>query len=557
MSWLVELAVRQPVAHALLVVAAVIALGLGTGALRVRGAALGPAGVLFAGLLIGQLGAVVDADVLSFTRELGLVLFVFAIGMQIGPGFFGSLRAHGLVLNALALAIVLLGVGVAVALGALFALDAASVAGLFAGATTNTPALAAAQEALRGAPGGTPARLAAPAVAYAAAYPLGVLGILGSMALLRAALRIRLADEAREFERAQAQVREPVGRVNLVVDNPNLEGVRVSQIPAVDELGVVITRQKTAGAAEVHAAKPGTVLHRGDTVLAVGHPSGLDQLRVIVGRVADEDLSRAQGAVRSERAVVTRTAVVGKTLAEVALRERFGVTVSRVHRSGVDLTAVAHVRLQFGDMLQLVGDDPAIAQARAAIGDSVRDMQHTNFLPIFVGIALGVALGAVSWPVPGIPSPIKLGLAGGPLVVAITLARIGRIGPLVWYVPASANAALRDLGIVLFLACVGLRAGPQFVQTVGTLQGLAFVAIGAAVTVVPLLVVATFARLRLRMNYLELLGLLAGAMTDPPALAFATATTGSDAPAVAYAAVYPLTMLLRIVSVQVMVVVLG
>jgi putative transport protein len=359
------------------------------------------------------------------------------------------------VLNALAVAIVGLGAAVALGLGRLFALDPASVVGIFAGATTNTPALAAAQEALRGLPG---VAVAAPAVAYAAAYPLGVVGIIGSMALLRAALGIALADETREFERREAQALEPVQRLNLVVDNPNLEGIRVSQIPAADELGVVITRQKAAGEPAAHVAKPGSVLRRGDTLLAVGKPSSLERLRMIVGKVSEEDLSSAQGLVRSERAVVTRTAVVGSTLAELALRERFGVTVSRVHRAGVDLSAVPHVRLQFGDVLQLVGDQPAIGQARSAIGDSVRDMQHTNFLPIFVGVALGVVLGSLALPLPWVPVPVKLGLAGGPLVVAIALSRLGKLGPLVWYVPTSANAALRDLGIVLFLACVGLKA---------------------------------------------------------------------------------------------------
>lgn len=553
MQWLSDLAGHEPVAHALLVIALVIALGLGAGAVRVRGLALGVAGVLFAGLLLGQLGAAVNLDVLSFTREFGLVLFVFAIGMQIGPGFIGSLREQGVVLNALALAIVGLGAAIALGLGKLFALDPASVVGIFAGATTNTPALAAAQEALRGVLGVTHPRVAAPAVAYAAAYPLGVVGIITSMALLRAALRIQLADETREFERAQARANEPVQRVNLVVENPNLEGVRISQIPAADELGVVITRQKAAGDAEVQAARPGSVVRQGDTLLAVGNASGLERLRLIVGRISDEDLASAQGPVRSERAVVTRAAVVGSSLAELGLRERFGVSVSRVHRTGVDLSALPHLRLHFGDMLQLVGDEGAIAQARAAIGDSVRDMQHTNFAPIFVGIALGVVLGSLAWPLPWVPVPVKLGLAGGPLVVAIALSRIGRLGPLVWYVPQSANAALRDLGIVLFLACVGLKAGPQFAKTLGTLQGLSFIAIGAAVTLVPLLVVGLYARIVLRMNYLKLLGVMAGSMTDPPALAFANAMSHSDAPAVTYAAVYPLTMLLRIVSAQLMV----
>jgi putative transport protein len=376
------------------------------------------------------------------------------------------------------------------------------------------------------------------------------------MVLLRAVLRIELADEAAEIERAQAPA-EPVQRLNLVVENPNLEGVRVSQIPAAEELGVVITRQKAQGGEEVHAATPGSIVRRGDTLLAVGTPTNLDRLRMIVGSVSDQDLSIARGPVRSERAVVTRAALVGKELADLGLRERFGVTVSRVHRSGVDLSAVPHIRLQLGDVLQLVGDADAIAQARTAIGDSVRDMQHTNFLPIFAGIAAGVFLGSLAFPMPWVPVPVKLGLAGGPLVMAIALSRIGRIGPLVWYVPANANTALRDLGIVLFLACVGLKAGPQFVETVSTREGVLLIAIGAAVTTVPLLLVGLFARLALRMNYLKLLGLLAGGMTDPPALAFANAMSRSDFPAVAYAAVYPLTMLLRIVTAQLIVLLLA
>jgi len=555
MHWLSTLAHAQPVAHALLVIAAVIALGLSVGALRVRGLALGAAGVLFAGLLVGQLGATISADVLAFARDFGLCLFVFAIGMQIGPGFFGSLREQGLALNALALGIVVLGAAIALGLGRAFALDAASVVGIFAGATTNTPALGAAQEALRGMLSAAHPRIATPAVAYAAAYPLGVVGIIASMALLRAVLHIRLADETRDFERAQGRSVEPIQRLNLRVDNPNLEGIRLAQIPAADELGVVITRQKAASGGEVRAAEPTSILHRGDTLLCVGTPSSLERLRLIVGRVSEHDLSSAPGPIRSERAVVTHTAVVGSTLADLGLHEHFGVTVSRVHRAGVDLSAGSHIRLQFGDVLQLVGAAEAIAQARIAIGDSVRDMQHTDFLPVFVGIALGVALGSLSWPLPWMPVPVKLGMAGGPLVMAITLSRIGKLGPLVWYIPPNANTALRDLGIVLFLACIGLKAGPQFVQTLSTLQGLLFVAIGAAVTIVPLLLAGLIARLWLRMNYLTLLGLLAGSMTDPPALAFANAMSQSEAPAVTYAAVYPFTMLLRIVVAQLMVVV--
>jgi len=295
------------------------------------------------------------------------------------------------------------------------------------------------------------------------------------------------------------------------------------------------------------------VLHRGDILLAVGSKRNLEKFRVIVGRASEENLFKAPGRVVTRRIVVTHKSVLGRTIDELQLDDRYGATVTRVTRAGLEMTAVPELALQFGDMLQVVGEEAALDKVSADLGNSVRSLNETNFIPIFVGIALGILCGSLPLHFPGMPVPVRLGIAGGPLILAIILSRIGRIGPLVWYMPANANLAFRELGIVLFLACVGLKAGEQFFATVLTQEGLRWLVAGVGITVLPLLVVGWLARAIFKLNYTAIGGLLAGSMTDPPALAFANAICRSDAPSLAYATVYPLTMLLRIVAVQVLV----
>lgn len=544
----------QPVAHAVLLLALIIVLGLALSAVRVRGVGLGIAGVLFAGILIGHLGYRMDPSILAFVREFGLILFVFTIGMQLGPGFTASLRREGLRLNVLATAVVLLGAAITAVAAFAFSIDSVAAVGLFAGATTNTPALGAAQETLRLLNATHTDMSALPALAYAVAYPIGILGSIVSLLLLRVLFRI---DPEREAELHRAELTkgtDPLERANLVVSNPNLDGLTIAEIPGRLETGVIVSRIQSAGESEPRTATLGTVLHPGDVLLVVGTAKHLESFRRVLGGRSEVDLASRPGRVRSQRVVVTHRDVVGRSLAELGLDHLHGVTVTRVTRGYVEVTAVPALRLQFGDMLFVVGEEENLAEATRVLGNSLKAINETNYIPIFVGIALGVILGSLPVAVPNMPTPLHLGLAGGPLVVAIVLSRIGRIGPVIWYMPLNANIAFRELGILLFLSCVGLKAGEQFVETVVTPQGLAWLGAAALVTSVPLLLVGTVARRFFRLNFMSLSGLIAGSMTDPPALAFANTVARSDAPSIAYATVYPLTMLLRILAAQVLVI---
>lgn len=553
MNWLFDFAISHPVAHAMLILAIVALLGLALGSVRIRGIGLGIAGVLFAGIFVAHFGHAIDRTVLEFVREFGLVLFVYTIGMQVGPGFMNLLRKQGLPLNLMAAAIVLLGAVIALGAGYLKKIPMAAVVGLFSGATTNTPALGAAQEALKSMHGVMPAEAAMPGLAYAAAYPFGIVGIIMAMLLLRSVFRINTQRESEDFQKQQNTGHPNLERLCIEVTNTNLDGRMIRKLPGKTELGIIVSRICRAGEEEVATALGETSVHPGDTLLAIGTSEALEKFCLIVGKESRLDLMKAQGQVGSRTAVVTRDEVLGKSLRELGLDHRYGITVSRVTRAEQEMTAVHDLRLQFGDRVRVVGDTGGIEHAAKALGNSLKELDHTHFIPVFIGIGLGVVLGSYPIQIPGIPAPVSLGMAGGPLVVALLLSRVGRIGPIVWYMPVSANIALRELGIVLFLACVGLKAGEHFVDILVHGDGLLWMGWAALITIVPLLTVGFTARCFFKLNFMSLCGLLAGSMTDPPALAFANAIGRSEAPSVAYATVYPLTMLLRIVVAQVMV----
>ncbi len=554
MEWMNQMPAAQPVAWAVLVLSLIGALGLGIASVKVRGVGLGIAGVLFAGIIVGHFGLHIEKEILEFVREFGLILFVFTIGLQLGPGFFASLRKQGLKLNSLALGVVVLGVVVMLVLAnKLLGIDFIASLGLFSGATTNTPSLGATQQTLKTLGEAFADKSTLPALAYAVAYPGGVFGIILALLALRFAFRINPEQEAEAYRAEQRKGIDPLERMNLIVENANLENLSIGDIPGRRETGVVVSRIRHAGAMQVQTATEHTVLHCGDIILAVGSRKNLEKFRVIVGRESDVNLAKAPGRVVTRKIVVTRKDKLGKTIDELGLDERFGVTVTRVTRADIEMTALPELALQFGDMLQVVGEEDAMPAVTKELGNSVRALNETNFIPIFVGIALGVLLGTLPIYFSGMPVPVRLGIAGGPLLLAIILSRVGRIGPLVWYMPANANTAFRELGIVLFLACVGLKAGEKFFSTVFTHEGLLWLAGGFAITVLPLLIIGIIARGVMKMNFTAISGLLAGSMTDPPALAFANAVCKSDAPSVAYATVYPLTMLLRIVVVQILV----
>lgn len=547
-------AIREisPHAEPILVISLTAILGLLLGGIRIRGIKLGVAGMLFSGLLLGHFGLTLEPHLLSFLKEFGLALFVFTVGLQLGPGFFNSMKKDGLRLNLLAMLIVVGGAITAFGVGALvFGKNPGVLAGLFSGATTNTPSLGAAQQAMTSV--GQASAVQTSAMAYAVAYPFGVVGIILVMLIIRVMFRIDPKHELAELkQRLNQGTAEPV-RATLRVENPNIHGVAVHDVPGLGLNGVVVSRIRRKDQEEVTLANGQTILQLGDLILAVGPAELLDRAARGIGSKVDEDLRKAPGSVVSRRVIVTHKEVLGKTIAATRISERFGVTVTRVSRQDMILTAMPDLKLQFGDMLNLVGEEAAINQASKVLGNSVHQLNETSFASIFIGITVGILFGLYPWPLPGCVSPLRLGLAGGPLIIAILMGRMGRIGPLVIHMPINANTAFRELGIIFFLACVGLGAGGKFVETAFSSVGLQWMAMGAAVTVVPLLIAGIIGRKFLKINYLTLSGVLAGSMTDPPALAFATKLTGSDYPSLGYANVYPLTMLLRILIAQVVV----
>jgi putative transport protein len=554
MAWLFELHKTQPIAFAVGMLAFVCVLGMALGSVKFRGIGLGTSGVLFAGILVGHFGEDVDHHTLEFVKEFGLILFVFTIGLQLGPGFFAALRQQGVKMNALAAAIVVLGAVGAPLAGWLAGFDPAAVLGIFSGASTNTPSLGAATQTLGTLPGINPDRLTLPALAYAVTYPTAIAGIIGTLLLLKQILRIDPAREAADFAAKNRRQVEPLERHTLVVTNQNLNGLRLDAVPGRLESRVTVSRVRHGD--ETHAATDATVIHRGDLLAVIGTRAGLDQFERVIGQRSDEDLVLAESGITFRRIVVTDRNVLGKTVGELNLDGRFGVAVTRVTRADLEMSAVPGLRLQFGDQAQIVGRDTDLDKAAAAVGNSLKELNETHFIPFFIGITLGVALGTMPIPFPGLPQPIKLGLAGGPLIVALILGRVGRIRRQVWHMPVNTNLAFREFGIALFFAAVGLSAGAKFFATAFSPTGLQWLIAGACVTVLPLLTIGVFGRVVLKMNFMDLSGLLAGSMTDPPALAFASNIAGSDAPTVGYATVYPLTTLLRILSAQVLAIVL-
>lgn len=539
-------------AVSLVLLMTVAAGGLALGNVKLRGVGLGSAGVLFFGLAVGSFGFKLDPSVLEFLREFGLMLFVFTMGLQLGPGFFASLRKAGLKLNAFAVATVVAGALCTWLCGVIFDIQPGARLGLFSGATTNTPSLGAAQQAMLSA-GVSSDQMALPVLAYSASYPVGIVGIIATLLLLRRMFRIDLAEETRDFEASQRLGIEPVTRLNVRVDNSNLDGLSLRNLPGRQETKVMISRLQRAGAEEVITATEDTQVHMGDHLLLVGTADSLASFQRIVGSRSDVDLMKAPGTVLFRRVVVTNKAMLGKPLSELGLDSLYGVTITRIVRAGVEMMAVPGVRLQFGDFLHVVGDSDGVEHAAKALGNSLQALNQTQFIPIFIGLALGVLVGLVPLAIPGLSSPLRLGLAGGPLVVAILLSRLGKVGPLVWHMPANTNVAFRELGIALFLACVGLGAGPKFLATVMSRDGLIWAVSAVVVVMVPLLIVGIIGRKWLRLNFLVICGLLTGSMTDPPALAFANGLARTDAPSIAYATVYPLTMLCRILIAQIMV----
>jgi putative transport protein len=428
------------------------------------------------------------------------------------------------------------------------------VLGVFSGASINMPSLGAATQTLGTLPNVTPDRLALPALACAVTFPTAIVASIGSLLLLTRVLRINPAQEAADYTKRNRRKFDPLERRTLVVNNPNLDGVCLRSVPGRLEAGVTISRVRHGE--ETSVASAATVIRRGDRIAVVGTPAGLEQFERVIGQKSDEDLVLSTSNINFRRVLVTDRAVLGKAIGELNLDQRFGVVVTRVARADIEMTAVPGLQLHFGDTLHIVGPDADLDKAAEVLGNSLKELSETHFIPLFIGIFIGVVVGTAPIAIPGLPQPVRLGLAGGPLIVALLLGRFGRIGRLVCHMPLNANLAFRDFGIALFFAAVGLDAGAKFFATVFSATGVQWMLAGAGVTVLPLLAVCIFARVAWKMNFIDLSGLLAGSTTNPPALTFATSLAGSDAPTVAYATVYPLVMLLRILCAQVLALVL-
>lgn len=560
MSWFTQLFFGSSIAQSVVVLSLAIVIGLAIGLVRVKGIRLGVGGVLFSGLALAHFGIKIDHNILEFAREFGLILFVFTIGMQVGPGFADSLRRRGMRLNLMAALIVMLGTLVAAALFFLLDLPMPVAVGLLSGAVTNTPSLAASSQVFNEImPDSAAQAIGDAGLGYAIAYPFGIFGIILVMLLVRLIFRIDPAKELKEMEELDRLQHPPLLSATFTVANPNLYGMPLKAVPEFEQNGFVLSRIKEPADASgtdgaIHAATPETVLQPGMLIHAVGQAASLNKLLVLIGPKSDLALQDIPGPLGIRHLLVTRSRIAGKRVQELGLTQESGVTVTRIIRAGTEFTPGPGVHLHYGDKLICVGGNKNLDRAERVVGNSAKALEHPHVLPIFLGILLGTILGSIPVAVPGLPSGLKLGLAGGPLLVAILLSRINHFAGMVWYLPTGANLILREVGISLFLACVGLNAGGRFISTLLDGSGVQWMLAGVCITFIPLFTAALIGRILLKCNYASMCGLLAGSMTDPPALAFAVQMMGSDTPSSVYATVYPLTMILRILMGQLLVI---
>ncbi|MBQ2559967.1 MAG: putative transporter [Fibrobacter sp.] len=552
MDWLIDLFAKPSVGQQVLALSLTAAVGIMLGKVKVKGVSLGGAGALFVGIFLGHIGMRIEPSVLHFMQEFGLILFVYTIGMQVGPGFMDSIKRHGLVLNILAVSIVFLGVLATVLIYFTTSMhdNVPVLIGMLCGAVTNTPSLGAANSALTAA--GVDASLTG--VGYAVAYPFGVIGIILVMILVRVFFRQKPEAAAAEYQKEIAEQSKEIMSCTLRVDNVNLVGCKIKDIPGLTSSGAVVTRH--ARDQVINMPKDDMTLELYDLVHVVGMPDAIESLQKIIGEKQATPITLQKSNLAVKTILVTNKKILGKSIKQLALNDRFGVTVSRVTRGGFKFTGRLDIRVKFADKLLVVGTPDAIAAAAKELGDSLTALDHPEILPAFLGIFLGVIVGSIPVAIPGMPTPLKLGLAGGPLIVAIILSRKRKMGPLNFFMANSANLMLRELGITIFLSCVGLNAGIKFFDVLLNGDGFYYMALSAIITFVPLMIVAIVGKAVCKVNYLSLCGVLAGATTDPPALAFANGLSNSEATNIGYASVYPLTMLLRILSGQVLAILL-
>lgn len=528
------------VAHSVLILSLVIAFGIMLAKIKVAGVSLGITWILFVGIVFGHFDMTLNEHLLHFMKEFGLILFVYSIGLQVGPGFFSAFKKGGLTLNLLAMLVVFLGVVITIILHFVTGTPITTMVGILSGAVTNTPGLGAAQQANSDLNG-----IDAPEIAlgYAVAYPLGVVGIILSLIALKYILRINTKTEEAEAERGLGHIQELTVRpISFEIRNEAIDGKKIKDIRPLMNRDFVISRVQYHDGQGTELANSDTVLHLNDKILVISTPKDIEAISVFFGKQIDMQWEQLDKKLISRRILITKPELNGKMLSQLKIRNNFGASITRVNRSGVDLVAAPQLQLQMGDRVTIVGSELAVSHAEKVLGNSMKRLDHPNLIPIFLGIALGCILGSTPFVFPGIPQPVKLGLAGGPLIVSILISRFGPQYKMITYTTMSANLMLREIGISLFLACVGLGAGKGFVETVIYDGGYVWVGYGVIITIVPLLIAGLVGRYVFKLNYYTLIGVLGGSTTNPPALAYSNDLTSCDAPAVGYATVYPLTM---------------
>ncbi len=541
------------IAHTIFVLAAVIASGIALSRIKIKGISLGMTWILFTGIAFGHFldSGTIHHDTLHFIKEFGLILFVFFIGLQVGPGFFSSLKSGGLKLIGLASLIIFLGVGTAYAIHLITGEPLPTMVGVLSGAVTNTPGLGAAQQAYADSGMADPTIADSISLGYAVAYPLGVVGIITTIIVMRYVLRVDFKKEDEGLAALTNETNLP-HRYSVEFTNEMLEGKTIAIAHMLINRQFVVSRiMHTSG--EIVMADGNSQLALGDKLRIICTEEDSQAILAFFGKpvemTADEWGATAMQSTPlvSRRILITREDINGKKFSDLRLRTRYGINITRVHRAGVDLIPYQGMELQVGDRVMVVGPEAAVAQAEKVLGNSLKKLDHPNLLPVFIGIALGVLLGSV--PLMNIPQPVKLGLAGGPLIIAILLGRYGPHFHLVTYTTMSANLMLREIGLAMFLAAVGIGAGDGFIDAIVG-GGYKWIGYGVIITVLPLILVSLLARLRFKLNYYTIMGLMSGAMTDPPALGFSSASSGNDMPAMSYATVYPVVMFLRVLTAQ-------
>ena len=559
MDWIINLFTNtESIAHISLLYAIVIAIGILLGKIKVGGISLGVTFVLFTGIIAGHIGFTAPVNILSFIQDFGLILFVFCIGLQVGPGFFESFKKGGVTLNLLSTTTVVLNIGVMFACYFIF-FDTADknnlpmMVGTLYGAVTNTPGLGAANEALESV-WADKSTLPQIASGYACAYPLGVLGIIGATIAIRFITRTKLADEEEQLKEEEAEnPHAKPHQMHLKVNNVYLAGRTVAQINEFLNRDVVFSRLLHDGKFIIPSSKD--VFEMGDEVLVVCAEADAEAIQAFIGPEIDtawkEDDSNQP--LVSRRIIVTNSSMNGKTLGKMHFSSVYGVTVTRISRQGMDVFASRNYRFQVGDKILVVGPEDNVNRISELMGNSVKRLDAPNIATIFIGIIVGIIFGSIPFAIPGMPVPLKLGIAGGPLIIAILIGRFGHRIKLNTYTTTSANMMLREIGLVLFLASVGVKAGANFWHTVVQGDGLMYVFTGFLITIIPILIVGVIARLRFKFNYFTIMGMIAGTCTDPPALAYANSICSREAPAIGYSTVYPLSMFLRIFTAQLIV----